>query len=510
MKNLSLRSRLLLAVGAIAFVALVVADVTVYASLRSYLYRQVDTTLATSQGPVVLAADNPGTGADNLGTGSVGTGNHGLNGPPGFRGPPPSTSNFCQIGRESAPGMFIEVRNAANTVISGEECSAFVPGQKSYVPALPNTINGFVSDATPVHHLSTYFTVASVKGGPSFRVLASRLGNGSTVIVADPINGIENTLGQLLVLEAAVTGGALIVSLLLGLWLVRIGLRPLRDVVRTAEAISEGDLMHRVPNANTRTEVGHVATALNVMLGRIETSFGALQASENRLRRFVSDASHELRTPIAAVSAYAQLFKRGAASHPDDLSRVMDGIERETGRMGHLVEDLLLLARLDEHQPTAREPVELVGLAVEAIETARTVGPSWPITFVADEPVEVMADRVALRQVIDNLLANVRAHTPAGTVTTVRVRSGDGEAMIEVADDGLGLDADQTTMVFERFFRADPSRSRQTGGAGLGLAIVATIVRSHDGRTEAANAPDGGALFRVMLPLLAPVSSEAE
>jgi two-component system OmpR family sensor kinase len=406
--------------------------------------------------------------------------------------------------------MFIEVRNAANTVISGEECSAFVPGQKSYVPALPRTISGFVSDATPVHHLSTYFTVASVKGGPSFRVLASRLDYGSTVIVADPINGIENTLGQLLLLEGAVTGGALIVSLLLGFWLVRVGLRPLRDVVRTAEAISEGDLMHRVPNANTRTEVGHVATALNVMLGRIQTSFGDLQASENRLRRFVSDASHELRTPIAAVSAYAQLFKRGAASHPDDLDRVMDGIERETGRMGHLVEDLLLLARLDEHHPTAREPVELVGLAVEAIETARTVGPSWPITFVADEPVEVRADRVALRQVIDNLLANVRAHTPPGTMATVRVGSDGGEAIIEVADDGPGLDADQTTMVFERFFRADPSRSRQTGGAGLGLAIVATIVRSHDGRTEAANGPGGGALFRVILPVLAPVSSEAE
>jgi two-component system OmpR family sensor kinase len=278
-------------------------------------------------------------------------------------------------------------------------------------------------------------------------------------------------------------------------------------VVRTAEAISEGDLMHRVPNANTRTEVGHVATALNVMLGRIQASFGDLQASENRLRRFVSDASHELRTPIAAVSAYAQLFKRGAAAHPEDLSRVMDGIERETARMGHLVEDLLLLARLDEHNPTDQEPVELVGLAAEAIETARTVGPDWPLTFVADEPIEVMGDRGALRQVLDNLLANVRSHTPAGTVTTVTVGTRADDAFVEVADTGPGLTEDQTGLVFERFYRADSSRSRRTGGAGLGLAIVATIVAAHGGRTEALPAPGGGALFRVVLPLLpAPAS----
>ena len=370
MTTLSLRSRLLLAVGAIALVSLVVADVTVYTSLRSYLYGQVDSTLAMSAGPVSQAAAQPVSDEGNQ------------TGAPDFRGPPPSTSNFCQFGRESAPGMFLEVRKADDAVVSGEECSAFVPGQKSYVPKLPATITGYAPDATHMDKPTAYLTVASLTaGGPTFRVLAVKLASGGTLVVADPISGLENTLGHLLVLEGSVTGGALLISVLLGLWLVRVGLRPLRDVVRTAEAISEGDLMHRVPNANTRTEVGHVATALNVMLGRIQTSFGDLQASENRLRRFVSDASHELRTPIAAVSAYAQLFKRGAAAHPEDLSRVMDGIERETARMGHLVEDLLLLARLDEHNPTAREPVELVGLVAEAVETARTVGPDWPLSL---------------------------------------------------------------------------------------------------------------------------------
>jgi len=181
---------------------------------------------------------------------------------------------------------------------------------------------------------------------------------------------------------------------------------------------------------------------------------------------------------------------------------VMDGIERETARMGRLVEDLLLLARLDEQHPFDLEPVELVGLAAEAIETARTVGPAWPISFVADEPVEVMGDWRALRQVVDNLLANVRAHTPSGTTAQVSVGRSGHDALIEVADDGPGISEQQAAVVFERFFRADPSRSRETGGAGLGLAIVATIVREHGGEVAAVARQGQGALFRVVLPAI--------
>jgi two-component system OmpR family sensor kinase len=407
--------------------------------------------------------------------------------------------------------MFIEVRSSANQAVSGESCPAFVPGRKTYSPKLPSAITGFALTAADPHEPVVYFTVPStVSGGPSFRVRASKLESGGILIVADPIGNLSNTLDQLLVLELLVTIGALVGAVLLGLWLVRVGLRPLRDVVRTAEAISAGDLMHRVPNANTRTEVGHVASALNVMLERIQTAFADLQLSENRLRRFVSDASHELRTPIAAVSAYAQLFKQGAAKHEEDLPRVMDGIERETARMGRLVEDLLLLARLDEQHPFDLEPVELVGLAAEAVETARTVGPTWPISFVADEPVEVMGDWGALRQVVDNLLANVRAHTPAGTAARVTVGLAGSEAFVEVADEGPGITEQQSAVVFERFFRADPSRSRETGGAGLGLAIVATIVRAHGGNVNAFARPGQGALFRVVLPAVEPSSTVEE
>jgi two-component system OmpR family sensor kinase len=182
----------------------------------------------------------------------------------------------------------------------------------------------------------------------------------------------------------------------------------------------------------------------------------------------------------------------------------MEGIERETRRMARLVEDLLVLARIDERSGLNIEPVELSGLAAESVETARTVGPEWPVDFVAEASVEVMGDWSSLRQVVDNLLANVRAHTPQGTPTTVRVGATHGEAFIEVADQGPGFTEEEASKVFERFFRADPSRSRETGGAGLGLAIVATIVHSLSGQATAAPRPGGGAIFKIVLPALDP------
>ncbi|MGA3354651.1 MAG: HAMP domain-containing sensor histidine kinase [Acidimicrobiales bacterium] len=495
--RLSLRTRLLLAVGAVALVALAFADVTVYASLKSYLYRQVDATLEVSHISVEQAATGP--------TGQNGTGS----GPPPY-GQEPGNTNFCAIGRESAPGMFIEVRNAHGAVVGNETCPAFTPGKVSYSPKLPSTISGFSLSAADPDEPVVYFTVPSTStAGPPFRVRASKLRTGGILFVAIPVNNVTSTLDQLVVLELLVTGGALVGAVLLGLWLVRVGLRPLSDVVRTAEAITAGDLMHRVPNANDRTEVGHVAIALNVMLERIQAAFRDLQISENRLRRFVSDASHELRTPIAAVSAYAQLFKQ-ASQHEEDLPRVLDGIERETARMGRLVEDLLLLARVDEQHPFDLEPVELVGLVAEAVETARTVGPAWPIRFIAGEPVEVLGDWGALRQVVDNLLGNVRAHTPPATVASVTVGRSGEEAFVEVADEGPGISEQQAAVVFERFFRADPSRSRETGGAGLGLAIVATIVRVHGGHVTAEPRPGGGALFKVVLPALEAVPTSED
>jgi two-component system, OmpR family, sensor kinase len=484
---LSLRTRLLLCVGAITLLALIAADFAVYTSLNSYLYGQADQTLEISHIPVEAAANDRDDGNQN----GAATGTN------------PRDSTFCAIGRESAPGMFIEVIGPDHRVVKSDVCPAFEPGERSSSPQLPTVITGYKETSVDRDEPVTYFTAGSkTAGGPGFRVRASKLKSGGVLIVADPINGITNTLNRLLLLELSVTGLALVGSILLGLWLVRVGLRPLREVVKTADSISGGDLMHRVPGANDHTEVGHVALALNVMLERIESSFTDLQSSENRLRQFVSDASHELRTPIAAISAYAQLFRRGADTHAEDLPRVMEGIERESSRMGRLVEDLLLLARFDEHLEMDFQPIELVGLATEAVDTAQMVGPEWLLTLVASDPVEVMGDWSSLRQVVDNLLANVRAHTPPGTAATLRVGTEGSDAVIEVSDQGPGIDADQAATLFERFVRADPSRSRRSGGAGLGLAIVSAIVRAHGGRALAGAGPEGGSVFRVYLPLL--------
>jgi two-component system, OmpR family, sensor kinase len=487
MSRVSLRARLIVAVSIVALVALLLADVAVYTSLRSYLYRQVDATLQVAQRSVEAAVTQPAA-ANPPGTGASPAG-----------GQPPSGPTFCALGRESAPGMFVEVLTPQDRVVDEDECPAFAPGHKASSPRLTAAVTAHPVGSGSTGSVDSFTAASTTPGGPSFVVDVVPLHGGDLLVVADPTSGIAGTLDRLLLLELAVTGGALAVSVLVGLWLVRLGLRPLRDVVRTAEAITEGDLVHRVPHASTRTEMGRVAEALNVMLERIQSGFDELQASKTRLRRFVSDASHELRTPIAAVSAYAQLFTRAAAQGGEDMGRLMTGIEHETGRMARLVEDLLVLARFDEQPPLEPELVELVGLVMESVQTARMMEPQWPIAFEAGDVVEVMGDPVALRQVIDNLLKNVRAHTPLGTATAVRVGQIGERAVVEVEDGGPGLGDGDIDLVFERFFRSDPSRSRATGGAGLGLAIVASIVKAHGGSVEVSRGQMGGALFRVVL-----------
>jgi two-component system OmpR family sensor kinase len=224
----------------------------------------------------------------------------------------------------------------------------------------------------------------------------------------------------------------------------------------------------------------------------------------------VADASHELRTPIAAVSAYAELFERGAAQHAEDLPRVFTGIRAETTRMEHLVNDLLTLARFDEGLPLQIVPTELVGLGADAVHTATTVGPQWPVQFSASHPVEVMGDPIRLRQVVDNLLANVRAHTPEGTPATVHVGQEGSTAEIVVKDNGPGMPSEEAARVFERFYRVDASRARSHGGSGLGLSIVAAIVAAHGGTVSASSAPGQGMSVTVRIPVIGEAGEESE
>ena len=341
-------------------------------------------------------------------------------------------------------------------------------------------------------------------GGTRFRVKLEPLRGGQTLVVAAPLRDVADTLHQLLLVEVIVALSVLGAIFVLGLYLVRVGLRPLGRIEHTAAAIAGGDLSRRVENDDPRTEVGRLGGALNAMLGQIEEAFDERTASENRLRRFVADASHELRTPLAAVRAYAELFDRGARERPDDLERAMTGIQRESRRMGLLVDDLLLLARLDQGRPLERRPVELDQVAREAVEAARTLDPGREIALDSAGHVEVEGDRERLRQVLDNLLANVRSHTPPGSAAAVRVSNGGDTAVVEVADTGPGMSDEQLAHVFERFYRGDTSRSRDQGGAGLGLAIAAAIAESHGGSATVVNeGRDGGRglTVRVTLPL---------
>jgi two-component system OmpR family sensor kinase len=507
---MSLRSRLLIAIGVIALVALAIADVVTYSSLQSFLYQRIDQQLdgqaahlegflnsghrlesSFCAGPPNPVPGSPFPGGRDGGGGGTDRGRY-----------------FNTFGE-----FALEVRAPSSGVVDRQACSAYVNGT-GYSPQIPTTISGLSSatSSSSTPPAPVYFTAASTKSdGPSFRVFAGLLSDGDVLIVAQTLGDTGSTLHHLLLVELVVTGAAVVAALLGGWWLVQIGLRPLRDMERTAESIAAGNLTERVPGENDATEVGRLARTLNVMLARIESAFSARLASENRLRqseqrlrRFVADASHELRTPIAAVSAYAELFGRGASEQKADLERVMGGIRSETSRMEHLVNDLLLLARLDEGRPMEQRSVDLVALCAEAVHTASTVGPEWPLSFEATHPIEVMGDPTSLRQVVDNLLGNVRAHTPQGTAARITVDGDEDHAVITVADDGPGMEPEQAEHVFERFYRSDPSRSRVHGGAGLGLSIVSAIVAAHGGAVSAEATVGGGTTFVVRLPIRPP------
>jgi len=468
---MSLRARLLTVVVSLTAVGLVVASIVTYQQLRSFLVDRVDNQAQGSAEAIAQSVE------------------HGRGGPGVFDGI--AAAN---------PGLYIGV-------VSNDEVSWLPtrsrPGETPLPqPDLPASRAGATSAADGP------FTVDAVEDGTRYRVQVQALENRpQTLLVAVPLNEADDTLHRLLVVELAVAASVLLAVLLLGLWLVRVGLRPLGRIEQTAAAIAGGDLSRRVENDDPRTEVGRLGGALNTMLGQIEEAFDERTASENRLRRFIADASHELRTPLAAVRAYAELFDRGARERPDDLERSMSGIQRESRRMGLLVDDLLLLARLDQGRPLERKPVELEDVARDAVEAARTLDPDREIELVAPASVRVQGDRERLRQVLDNLLANVRAHTPAGSAATVRVLNGGGSAVIEVADAGPGLSDEQLSHAFERFYRGDSSRSRDAGGAGLGLAIISAIAESHGGSASVVDeGRDGGQglTVRVTIPMTAP------
>ncbi|MDP9496451.1 MAG: HAMP domain-containing histidine kinase [Actinomycetota bacterium] len=364
------------------------------------------------------------------------------------------------------------------------------------------------------------FTVPATDGSTDWRTRVVALPDGESLVLALPLRGVEETVGRLLAIDALVGLAALALAAGLAWYLVRRSLRPLVEVETTAHAIAEGDLSRRVPVLDPRTEVGSLSASFNRMVDRFQTAYEAQQrseeqarASEDRMRRFVGDASHELRTPLTSIRGFAELYRQGAVGGGADLDRVMQRIEGEAARMGLLVEDLLLLARLDQQRPLQREPVDLRAVAADAVHDVRGVAPDHVVRLEESPDVPpVTGDEARLRQVVGNLVGNAVAHTPRGTTVDVRVAAEDGEVRVDVRDDGPGMLPEVAARVFERFYRADSSRTRTgaaTTGSGLGLSIVAALVAAHGGRVEVDSAVGHGTTFAVRLPAAPPDDPDA-
>jgi two-component system OmpR family sensor kinase len=490
----SLRARLLIGLIALTAAGLVTAGVITYAAERSFLVSRVDQEFNPTAINSFEDLLDQKLGLHRAAPSSGGLFDQGGPGAPGPGGP-----LFGAPGQGSAPAR-AEVLPPVGTygvhiARSGKVSASEFAGKNEPRPKLPKSY--------PISTLAhpRLFTTGSTPSGVQYRALAKRSDTGSgATIIAVPLTDVSGTLTRLRNIELIVIA-SILVALAASAWLlIRLGLRPLHRIGETAGAIAAGDLSRRVSPANPRTEVGRLGLALNAMLGQIERAFAERQASEDRLRRFLSDASHELRTPLTSIRGYAELYRMGAASDPQETARAMARIEEEATRMGVLVEDLLALARLDEMPQTRREPLDLEPLVRDAAADARAAAPEREVSVAVAGRHIAQGDASQLRQVLANLTRNALTHTPAGSPIELSLADCDGYVRVVVRDHGPGLPEGGQASVFERFWRSEGGRERGKAGAGLGLAIVAAIVDAHDGRVSAVNAPGGGAAFAFEIP----------
>ena len=472
-----LSTRLAIAVAVVLLGTLAVLSVVLVQSTRATLVNQIDQDLKTNAG---LAKDWDYGPEDGDGPGGYGQGG------PGGKG-------------ERGPG-----KRQVGTYLCDAE------GGITYRdPA------GYEDDPLPDPDLSQLaysgssgldgriMTVPAVDDSLDYRILVDQTDSG-LIVSASPLAAVDNAVGRLIRIFAGLGTLALAVAVL-GSWLlIRRGLQPVDRMVGTTAAIAAGDLSLRVESPDPRTELGRLGGAINVMLGQIEQAYQARTASEERLRRFVADAAHELRTPLTSLRGYAELYRQGALPGPDGVDSAMRRIESKGARMARLVDDLLLLARLDQQRGIERKPVELVSLLREAIQDLHAIDPTRLVTEAFPAEATVVGDRVRLRQIVDNLLSNARTHTPAGTPIHVAVTPTSSAVTVSVADKGPGISEADQAKIFERFFRADPSRARSKGGTGLGLSIVASLVEAHDGTVSVASVVGMGTTFAVTLPVAGP------
>jgi two-component system, OmpR family, sensor kinase len=535
-----IRVKIIAALLALVIIALAIISAVSLAVFRNYLQDQADTQLTSLYNSTVGARQLPGFGQPVL-----------------------------NISGQYGPPELVEWLTARGQVIT--PAVPYGPGADG--PNVPT------SKAWLTAHAGQRTTVTALSGSDNWRIITKvfsnvvisdpATGSSSTpqtviLVVGFDLGSVNTTLSWLARIDLLVGVIVVVALAVVGVAIVRASLRPLDDIELTARAIAAGDLSRRVPDLDPRTEVGRLGRSLNRMLAQIESSFqarsrseAAARRSEERMRQFVADASHELRTPLTAMRGYAEYYRqRGgvrdeAASPPDpaghiaagpdqagpaalpggleaaaprnrtgqlsgaDLDRIMQRVEQESARMGVLVEDMLLLARLDQQRPLERRPVDLLTLAADAVQDARIIAPDRAIDLNVGSATAflVLGDEVRLRQVIGNLMSNALSHTPDGTPVTVAILAGprdpEPSVMLEITDQGPGMPPEQAEHVFERFYRGDQARTRKAGGTGLGLAIVAALVAAHGGSVALRTAPGKGATFRVTLPL-APEAQRTE
>jgi two-component system OmpR family sensor kinase len=463
--TLSLRGRLLIGVISLVVIGLLIADVITYFSLQSFLLNRVDDQLTNGRSAAVGVLGGPGPG----------------------RGP----ENQFPI------GTVVELVGRDGALLQAPLRYDFASSTSTALPVLPKTIPAS-TEKSPAK-----VTLAGTGGVPEYRaaIWPEDSFSGNYVVLAIPMGDVVSTLRQLLQLEALISLGVVVATAILALLIIRIGLRPLERMGAVAQDIAAGDLSRRVEPANRKTEIGRLGLALNGMLNQIETAFAERTASNRRLRRFVADASHELRTPLTSIRGYSEMLRRGAAESPTDGELARRRIEEEAIRMTGLVDDMLVLARVDQGRPLDLEPVDLQAIATDAAADARAVAPQRDINLTSSGRVVVNGDDTRLRQVVGNLVRNALVHTPPQTPIDISLSTEDSVARLAVADHGPGLAADDLDRIFEPFYRADPSRSRDSGGAGLGLSIVSAVVTAHGGHVKVHETEGGGATFEVELPL---------
>lgn len=476
MRQLSLRTRILATILLLAAIGVGISDFLITLDLQSYLMGRMDSELTREAYALQGVVTRPG--------------------PKPTVNPPPHGSSHDPR-NQIPPQGYVALLSPSGKLLSSRS-SSYTGQLRVAGPQLPAPL------PVPRKGQNVFlFDVPSRHGGdPDFRIAVRVLPNHDRLVVGSSLGDVDSTLDRLVLSEGLVGAGVVLALFAAGYWLVRIGLSPLEQITATADAIAAGDLRHRAPEQAPGTEVGRLAAAFNAMLSRLERSFAEQRASEERLRRFLADASHELRTPLTSLRGYAELFRRGASRRPADLAKVMSRIEEEAARMGVLVDDLLLLARLDQRRPLDRVPVDLATLVSQAVEAARVVEPERPLGLEIRSYPHLAGDHLRLRQVVDNLLSNVRVHTPPGTPARVLLYERDGYAVIDVIDEGPGpgIGGAQSSHLFERFYRTDDGRSRGHGGSGLGLAIVRAIANAHGGEAELVTSPpEGPTTFRVTL-----------